>query len=168
MRFLVAGRDACGYDNGMGLATKGSPGNGNERGDGARVRTMVICDEALLSEIESEVHTLENVRLHLWTDSYPLLRQLSVYLVLSHYRSGTYKGEIRLMREGARAKMEWQPFAVEFASGMDRIVLVVEMGECRFPASGDYAFEVWFFDEESLEVQKGDERLEVHTLEEET
>ncbi len=129
---------------------------------------MVICDEALLSEIESEVHTLENVRLHLWTDSYPLLRQLSVYLVLSHYRSGTYKGEIRLMREGARAKMEWQPFAVEFASGMDRIVLVVEMGECRFPASGDYAFEVWFFDEESLEVQKGDERLEVHTLEEET
>lgn len=72
------------------------------------------------------------------------------------------------MREGARSKMESQPFAVEFASGMDRIGLVVEMGECRFPASGDYAFEVWFFDEESLEVQKGDERLEVHTLEAET
>ena len=32
-----------------------------------RVRTMVICDEAILSEIEAEVHTLENVRFHLST-----------------------------------------------------------------------------------------------------
>ena len=57
---------------------------------------------------------------------------------------------------------------VEFASGTDRVAMYVEMGECRFPASGDYAFEVWFFEEGSPAVQKGDERVEVHTLEAET
>jgi hypothetical protein len=130
-----------------------------------RVRTMVICDEAVSSEIEAEVHTLENVRLHLVVDSYPHLRWLTVYLVFSHYRTGTYTGEVRLMRESARAKMVVQQFRVDFTSGTDRVAMYVEMGECRFPASGHYAFEVWFFDEESLEVQKGDERLEVHTSE---
>ena len=56
--------------------------------DVPRVRTMVICDEAILSEIESEVYTLENERLHISAKTFPLLRWLSVYLVFSHYRMG--------------------------------------------------------------------------------
>ena len=39
-----------------------------------RVRTIVICDEAILSEIEAEVYTLENVRIGVEMDSFPQLR----------------------------------------------------------------------------------------------
>ena len=54
--------------------------------DVPRVRTMVICDEAVSSEIETEVHTLENVRIGVSeVGSFPHLRRMDLYLVLSHY-----------------------------------------------------------------------------------
>ena len=133
-----------------------------------RVRTMVICDEAVSSEIEAEVHTLENVRLRIEVDQFPHLRGFCVYLVFSHYRAGTFAGEVRLVRESTLKATRFQKFTVEFTPGTDRVAMYVEMGECRFPAPGDYAFEVWFLDEDSLAVQKGDERLEVYTSEEES
>ena len=129
---------------------------------------MVICDEAVSSEIEAEVHTLENVRLRIEVDSFPHLRSLSVYLVFSHSRTGIFQGEIRLVRESSNKMTRFKKFTVEFTPGTDRIAMYVEMDECRFPAAGDYAFEVWFLDENSLSVQKGDERLEVHTSEAES
>lgn len=130
-----------------------------------RVRTMVICDEAVSSEIEAEVHTLENVRLRIVADSYPHFRQFCIYLVFSHSQAGVFEGELRFVRESSKATMDSQAFTLEFNPGMDRIAMYVETGECRFPASGDYAFQVWFLDENSKELQKGDEKLEVHTSE---
>ena len=50
-----------------------------------RVLTMVICDEVLSSEIESEVHTLANARIGVVVDRFPHLRRMDLYLVLSHY-----------------------------------------------------------------------------------
>ena len=126
---------------------------------------MVICDEALVSEIETEVHTLENVRLRIEADRFPHLQWFCVYLVFSHSRAGTFAGEVHLVRESTHKVTRLQKFTVEFTPGTDRIAMYVEMGECRFPASGDYAFEEWFLDEDSLAVQKGDERLEVHIAE---
>ena len=129
---------------------------------------MVVCDEAVASEIEADVHTLENARLRLWTESYPLLRWLSVYLILSHPRTGTYEGEVWLMRDGAGARTASNSFRVAFDSGTDHTALYVELGECRFPASGDYTARVYFFDEDSHAIQKGEAKLEVHTMEAES
>ena len=133
-----------------------------------RVRAMVICDEAVSSEIEAEVHTLENVRLRIEVDSLPHSRSLCVYLVFSHYREGTFSGEIHLVRESTNRMTRFKKFTVEFTPGTDRIATYVEMGECRFPASGDYTFKVWFLDENSVAVQKGDARLEVNIMEAES
>ena len=133
-----------------------------------RVRTMVICDEAVSSEIEADVYTLENVRMGIEVERFPHLRWFCVYLDLSHSRTGTFQGEVRLMRDGAGAKVRWTPFSVEFVPGRDRVSLYVEIGECRFPASGGYTFEVWFLDEESQQVQKGEGKFAVDSLEAET
>ena len=130
-----------------------------------RVRTMVICDEAVSSEIEAEVHTLENVRLRIEADSYPHFRHFCVYLIFSHYEAGIFEGEVRFVRESSKATMDAQTFTLQFNPGIDRIAMYVETSECRFPASGEYTFQVWFLDEDSNEVQKGDEKLEVHTSE---
>ena len=124
--------------------------------DVPRVRTIVVCDEAILSEIEPEVHTLENVRLQIEVDRFPHLRWFCVYLIFSHFRTGPFQGEVRLIRESARADIRSTPFTVEFTPGTDRIAMYVEIGECRFPAVGDYAFQVWLSDEKSPLVQKGE------------
>ena len=127
---------------------------------------MVVCDEAVSSEIEAEVHTLENVRLGIEVDSFPHLRWFCVYLVLSHPRTGSFQGEVRLMRDSAKTRITGTMFPVEFGPGMDRLAFYVEVGECRFPASGDYSFEVWFHDDDSSPVQKGEERLRIYDSEE--
>ena len=133
-----------------------------------RVQAMVICDEAVSSEIEWEVHTLENVRLGIEVERFPHLRWFCVYLSLSYYRTGTFQGEVRLMREGARTRMTSTTFPVEFGPGTDRLAFYVEVGECRFPASGDYSFEVWFHDDDSPPVQKGEAKLRIHDSEGDT
>lgn len=133
-----------------------------------RVRAMVICDEVVSSEIEADVFTLENVRLGVEVERFPHLRWFCVYLSLSHYRTGTFQGEVRLMREGARTQIAGTMFPVEFAPGIDRIAFYVEVGECRFPASGDYSFEAWFTDDDSPPVQKGEAKLRIYDSEEAT
>lgn len=161
-------RVASVYHNETGECPKGSPGDGMSAAELPRVRTIAICDEAISSEIEAEVHMLENVRLRIVVDSLPHSRWLCVYLVLSHYREGTFAGEIHLVRESSNRMTRFKKFTVEFTPGTDRIAMYVEMGECRFPAAGNYTFEVWFLDEAAVAVQKGDERLEVHTTEAES
>ena len=72
------------------------------------------------------------------------------------------------MRQSAKSEIRSAPFSVDFAQGTDRVAMYVEFGECRFPATGDYAFEVWFHDEESALVQKGEAKFEVHSPEEDS
>ncbi len=57
-----------------------------------RVRFLAVCDEAVCSEIEDEVYTLERVRHRIHASSFPCLHSLSVYLLLSHRRKGTFRG----------------------------------------------------------------------------
>ena len=57
---------------------------------------------------------------------------------------------------------------IDFSPETNRVAMYVEIGECRFPASGGYRFEVWFEVEDSLEVQKGEEKLEIHSSESES
>ena len=94
-----------------------------------RVRAMVICDEAVSSEIEAEVHTLENVRLRIEVDRFPHIRSLTVYLVFSHSRTGIFQGEIRLVRESSNKMTRFKKFTVEFTPGTARIAMYVEMDE---------------------------------------
>src|SRR4051794_8769638 len=57
-----------------------------------RVRVLAVCDEAITSEIEPNVLTLEGVRHGFGAESFPCLRALNVYLMLSYARGGTFDG----------------------------------------------------------------------------
>ena len=129
---------------------------------------MVICDEALLSEIEAEVYTLENVRIGVDVDSFPHLKRMDLYLVLTHYHPGEFEGTIYLVRESSGMKTPLTNFPVEFTQEKPRQALYVHVGVCRFPACGGYRFEVWFADEDFEELQKGERRLEIYSPEVET
>ena len=129
---------------------------------------MVICDEAILSEIGSEVHTLENVRIGVEIDSFPHLRRMDLYLVLTHYHPGEFMGKIYLVRESSGTKTPLTELPVEFTQEKSRQAFYVDVGVCRFPACGGYRFEVWFVGEDFVEVQKGEERFEVYSPEVET
>jgi hypothetical protein len=59
-----------------------------------RVRQIVVCDDAVRSDIEDEVFTLEGVRHGFGAGSFPCVRALSVYLLLSYPRGGSFTGEV--------------------------------------------------------------------------
>jgi len=100
-----------------------------------RVRAFVVCDEAVASETEADVHTLENVRTRVVVDSCPCMRPLNVYLQLSCYRAGRYRGMIRIRDEGDDI-IHQAAFLAHFTSGTPFECLYVELGDCEFPAAG--------------------------------
>ena len=60
-----------------------------------RVRILAVCDQALPSEIEDGVFTLEGVRQGFTVESFPCIRTLWVYLLLSYPRHGTFEGQVK-------------------------------------------------------------------------
>jgi hypothetical protein len=54
-----------------------------------RVRTIVICDDAVASPTEGDVFTLEGVRVRLQAERFPWRVGLNVYLLLSSPRKGS-------------------------------------------------------------------------------
>src|SRR5262245_11159688 len=64
-----------------------------------RVRTIVVCDEAVQSEIEDQVFTLEGARQHFSAESFPCTRALAVYLLLTYPRGGSFPGEVKVVSD---------------------------------------------------------------------
>ena len=64
-----------------------------------RVRTIVICDEVVPSLLEAGVFTLEGVRQHLEPPSLPWRATLSLFMLLSSPRKGSYSAKILIVNE---------------------------------------------------------------------
>jgi hypothetical protein len=111
-----------------------------------RARTIVICDEVVASPIEEDVFTLEGVRVRLRAEAFTWQAALSVYLLLSSARYGK--------------------FLATFQVDQELLPLYIDVGQCVFPESGPYRFEVHFSVRGGGEAMKGEHPFDVLAPEE--
>jgi hypothetical protein len=121
-----------------------------------RVRILAVCDEAIPSEIEEGVFTLEGVRQYAVASAFPYRHSLSIYLLLSSARKGTYSGKIRIVDIGDTRTVRYQKIQATFDQENEMISLVVDLGECEFPEPGQYLVQVFLATQTGTEAQKGE------------
>ena len=107
-----------------------------------RVRSIVICDEVSASLTEDGVFTLEGVRLNLEAQAFPWRASLSLFLFVSCPRKGRYLGKILVVNERSGKPIRYVKFVAVFQKDNELSPLYVEIGDCLFPESGPYNFEV--------------------------
>jgi hypothetical protein len=120
-----------------------------------RVRTLVICDGIRASNREDNVFHLRGARYHLVADSFPVRRRLRLFSVLSSPRPGRFPGYVRILNDqtdqavfyGQIEPSPWFPDA--------GVLLPLDLPvHARFPQSGRYTVQLWFFQETSADVLK--------------
>ena len=131
-----------------------------------RVRTIVICDDVLPSEIESGVFSLEGVRQHRYAESFPSRCELSVFLLLSSPRKRKYAGKILLVNDRTDKTIRYVKFHATFQEDNELLPLYVEMDACVFPEPGPYTFQVNFSSPTGEDVLKGEHPFSVLRYEE--
>lgn len=131
-----------------------------------RVRTIVICDEAIPSQIEYGVFDLEGVRVQIHADSLPKRLPLNLFLLLSSPRKGNYAGKILIVNERTAKPLRFAKFAAVFQDDNDLLPVYVDLGGCVFPEAGLYGFEIYFSMRGSGEALKGEHPFVVLTDEE--
>jgi hypothetical protein len=109
-----------------------------------RIRTIVLCDEIVPSEIEADVYTLIGVRHELLAVTFPYDAVLSVYLLMSCPRSGRYPGQILVSDDEQDKCVRYVPFDAVFSEDYHVFPLAVELGQVRFKQSGSYTVQVRF------------------------
>ena len=130
-----------------------------------RVRFLTVCDEAVRSEIEEGVFTLEGVRYRIYARSFPCLRELSVYMLLSYPRQGRFEGMVRIIDDEEDKPIRIGKFVADFDEDTRLLAVDVDLGECVFPDSKVYWVRVEFFSQEGVNVLKHESPFSV--LEEE-
>jgi hypothetical protein len=130
-----------------------------------RVRILAVCDEALPSEIEDGVFTLEGVRQGFTAKSSPCVRALTAYLLLSYSRRGRFEGELKLVALDEEKTIRMARFTADFAGASGGLALAVDLGDCTFPQPGTYSIEVHFVTSSGA-VLKGEQSFLVWPLEE--
>lgn len=119
-----------------------------------RVRTIVVCDEVVASQTEDGVFTLEGVRQHLVVASFPYPAFLRLFMLLSSPRKGNYFGKILIVNEQDDRTIRYVKIHAAFESDNELLPLYVDLGDCTFPESGQYRFEVYFAGRGGDEVLK--------------
>src|SRR5262245_703541 len=109
-----------------------------------RVSAIVLCDEIVRSEIEDDVFTLEGVRLDVGAETFPCVRELAVYLLLSYPRGGRFDGEVKVVPAGENKTIRIARFTADFNTSPGAQPQAVDLGNCTFPKAGAYTIEVWF------------------------
>ncbi len=130
-----------------------------------RVRILAVCDEAVRSEIEENVFTLEGVRQGFHAEVFPCIRTLGVYLLLSYPRVGSFNGQVKMVQGGDGKTIRYAKFSASFEDGSDRHALAVDMDNCVFPDPGAYTVKVEFW-METGDVLKAEQPFHVWQLEE--
>src|SRR5262245_41338188 len=110
-----------------------------------RVRNLVVCDEATRSEIEDEVFTLEGVRYGFGAESFPCVRDLDVYLLLSHPRGGQFAGEVRLVPFDEAKLIRMTKFTADFDVSPGIRALTVDLANCAFPEAETNMIQIYFW-----------------------
>lgn len=120
------------------------------------VRSLVVCDEDVASEIEAEVFTLEGARHRVEIDTFPHQREVSVFLQLAYARGGSFNGSVRLVRVAPDRELRRVSLQITFSPGEQFIATTVSLGICTFPAPSLYHVQVWFWDHTGQEAQKAE------------
>ena len=109
-----------------------------------RVRTIVICDGVSPSLTEDSVFTREGVRLQLEANSFPCRAELSMFILLSCARKGSYSGKVVVVNERTDKSIRYVKFLATFQEDNELLPLHVEAVDCVFPEAGQYTFEIHF------------------------
>lgn len=131
-----------------------------------RVRTIVICDGVSASLTENGVFTLEGVRLHLEAAAFLCRAALSLFLLLSSPRKGTYAGKILVVNARNDKPIRYVKFRATFQQDNELLPLYVAVGECVFPEAGLDSFEIYFSARNGGEALKGEHPFTVLSREE--
>jgi hypothetical protein len=131
-----------------------------------RVRTIVICDDVTVSPTEDSVFTLEGVRFHLATSSFPCRKTLNSFLLISSSRKGTYSGKVLVVNERTDKTIRYAKFQATLEHDRELLALGVDLGDCVFPEPGQYNFGVYFSAQGGDEALKGEHPFTVLSYEE--
>lgn len=121
-----------------------------------RVRVIGVCDEAIASDVEAGVFTLENMRYHARVEAFPHVRDLKVYLLLSYFRTGTYSGHVRFEQNRTDRVIRRERFAVHFDGSYELISLVLGFRRCVFSEAGGYTVYVEVENPSGIDWSVGD------------
>lgn len=121
-----------------------------------RVRTMVICDEATPSATEGSVYLLEGVRVQLVAGEFPCKRDVSLFLLLSCARRGTWAGWVQAVHRASIRTIRYEHFVAAFQQDNEILPITVPVENCIFRMPGEYMFEVWFTVIDGDSAQKGE------------
>jgi hypothetical protein len=117
-------------------------------------------------QLEENVFTLERVRQHRFAQVFPATFELSLFLLLSHPRAGTYSGRILVIDEPTDKTVRYLKFDVTFDGDYELRPMYVDLGACRFDEAGLYRFQVWFSDQRGHDTLKGEQPFYVLETEE--
>jgi hypothetical protein len=131
-----------------------------------RVRALVVSDEAFEHDTEAGVYTLEGARLSFEATTFPCIRSLWVYLLLSYPRGSRFEGQVRLLDDRDEKVIRYAKFSADFSAGDYLIPVLVEMDNCSFPAPGSYTFQV-HFSTRLGDAQKSEQSFHVRPTDEE-
>jgi hypothetical protein len=126
-----------------------------------RVRIMVICEEVIASDTEPGVFTLEGVRQFLSATSFPWPAPLSLFLLLSSARRGTYAGKVLMIHDATDRTIRYVKFEVEFQRNNEVLPVGVDLDRCEFPQPGGYTFQVWFAAKKGADALKAEQPFDV-------
>src|SRR5437763_13310864 len=113
-----------------------------------RVRTLVICDGIRASRVEESVFHLRGARSHVSAARFPLRRRLRLFLILSSPRPGRFPSYVKVIDDAADQAVFYGQVdpAPVFPETEDLLPLDLPI-PIRFPRSGRYTVQVWFFQE---------------------
>jgi hypothetical protein len=109
-----------------------------------RVRILAVCDEAVPSDIEDGVFTLEGVRQGFGAESFPCALALSVYLLLSYPRRSRFNGEVKMVTADEERTVRITKFSADFTDAPSSVPLAIDLGDCTFPEPGVYSIGIRF------------------------
>ena len=123
-----------------------------------RVRLLAICDGVRESKTEAGVYHLKGVRQSITANAFPFVPvRLWLFLVLFSPRAGKYPVYCRVVNNRTEktifhGKVEPDP---TFQSGEEPVARSARI-KCKFPETGRYTLQVWFFQSQGDDVLKGE------------
>jgi hypothetical protein len=78
-------------------------------------------------------------------ESFPCVRSLGVYMLLSYPRDRRFQGQVKLVPDGEDKVLRYEKFVAVFEDRTYLVPLAVEMENCQFPESGGYTVQVSFW-----------------------
>jgi hypothetical protein len=123
-----------------------------------RIRLMAVCDGVRESKIEFGVFHLRGVREEIAADRFPFVpSRLWFFLTLSSPRPGAFPGYVRVINDRTDKAIFFGKLTPPpvFVAGRRTATTRMRL-RCVFPEEGRYTIQVWFFQERSPDVQKGE------------